>query len=89
MARKSKKRALTEKQMTAQESRIPAVAARAFRNAFTAAIASGATVLIAQNGQLFKVSKTEKTFLRSIEGYSSIKAGTRLKITKKECLAQE
>lgn len=83
MSRKTNKRPLTEKQICAQESHIPKIAARAFANAYKAAIASGATVLVVADGQLFKVSKTERVALRSIEPYGALKPGTHIKITKR------
>lgn len=83
MSRKSDKRPLTDKQISAQESHIPKIAARAFANAYKAAIASGATVLVVADGQLFKVSKTERVVLRAIEPYGTLKSGTHIKITKK------
>lgn len=86
MPRKSEKRPLTDKQISAQESHIPKIAARAFSNAYKIAIARGATVLVVADGQLFKVSKTEKIALRSVEPYGTLKPGTRIKITKKALL---
>lgn len=86
MSRKSDKRQLTDKQISAQESHIPKIAARAFSNAYKIAIASGATVLVVADGQLFKVSKTERVALRSIEPYGTLKLGTHIKITKKTLL---
>ena len=86
MSHKSEKKQLTEKQISAQESHIPKIAARAFRNAYKIAIASGATVLVVADGQLFKVSKTERVALRAVEPYGTLKPGTRIKITKKTLL---
>lgn len=86
MSHKSEKKQLTEKQISAQESHILKIAARAFRNAYKIAIASGATVLVVADGQLFKVSKTERVAIRSIEPYGTLKSGTRIKITKKHSL---
>ena len=83
MSRKTNKRPLTEKQICAQESHIPKIAARAFANAYKAAIASGATVLVVTDGQLFEVSKTERVALRSIEPYGALTPGTHIKITKR------
>ena len=83
MSRKANKRPLTDKQICAQESHIPKIAARAFANAYKAAIASGATVLVVTDGQLFEVSKTERVALRSIEPYGALTPGTHIKITKR------
>lgn len=83
MSRKTHKRALTEKQIAAQELHIPKIAGRAFASAYKAAIASGATVLVVADGQLFKVSKKERVALRSIEPYGTLKPGTHIKITKR------
>jgi hypothetical protein len=83
MSRKTNKRPLTDKQICAQESHIPKIAARAFANAYKAAIASGATVLVVTDGQLFEVSKTERVALRSIEPYGALTPGTHIKITKR------
>lgn len=83
MSRKSQQKQLTEKQISAQESHIPKIAARAFSNAYKIAIASGATVLVVADGQLFRVSKTERVALRAIGPYGTLKSGTHIKITKK------
>lgn len=83
MSHKLEKKLLTDKQISAQELRIPEIAARAFRNAYKIAIARGATVLVVADGQLFKVSKTERVALRSIEPYGTLKPGVHIKITKK------
>lgn len=83
MSRKSEKRQLTDKQISAQESHIPKIAARAFANAYKLAIANGATVLVVANGELTKVSNTERVVLRSLEPYGTLKPGTHIKITKK------
>lgn len=86
MSRKTDKRQLTDKQISSQESHIPKIAARAFGNAYKVAIARGATVLVVADGQLFKVSKTERIALRSIEPYGTLKSGTHIKITQKTLL---
>ncbi|NMY53088.1 hypothetical protein [Pseudomonas sp. WS 5011] len=83
MSNKSEKKQFTEKQISAQELHIPKIASRAFRNAYQIAIASGATVLVVADGQLLKVSKTERVAIRSIEPYGTLKSGTHIKITKK------
>lgn len=83
MSRKTNKRPLTDKQICAQESHIPKIAARAFAHAYKAAIASGATVLVVTDGQLFEVSKTERVALRSIEPYGALTPGTHIKITRR------
>ena len=87
MSRKTNKRPLTDKQICAQESHIPKIAGRAFANAYKAAIASGATVLVVADGQLCKVSKTERVVLRSLEPYGTLEPGTHIKITKKSQLS--
>ncbi|MFZ2321470.1 MAG: hypothetical protein WAW12_16555 [Pseudomonas sp.] len=86
MSHKPKKRPLTERQISAQELHIPKIAGRAFGNAYKVAIASGATVLVVSDGQLFKVSKTERVAIRSIEPYGNLKPGTHIKVTKKKQL---
>lgn len=83
MSHKPDKRQLTDKQISAQELYIPKIAGRAFSNAYKIAIARGATVLVVAEGQLFKVSTTERVALRSIEPYGTLKPGTHIKITKK------
>ena len=82
MARKQHKPSLTETQIVSQESRIPEIALKAFSNAYKAAIASGASVLVAQDGQLYEVTETEKKSVRFLEAYGSLKSGTRLRIKK-------
>ena len=44
---------------------------------------NGATVLVVANGELTKVSNTERVVLRSLEPYGTLKPGTHIKITKK------
>lgn len=83
MSKKSEKKQLTEKQISAQELHIPKIASRAFGNAYQIAIESGETVLVVTDGKLFKVSKAERVAIRSIEPYGTIKPGTHMKITKK------
>ncbi len=86
MSNKSEKKQFTEKQISAQELHIPKIASRAFRNAYQIAIESGATFLVVTDGQLLKVSKTERVAIRSIEPYGTLKLGTHMKITKKTLL---
>ena len=82
MSRKSNKRPMTESQIVAQESRIPDIALKAFSNAYKTAIESGASILVAKNGQLFEVTKQAEKSVRYLESYGSLKSGTRLKIKK-------
>ena len=86
MSRKSEKKPLFYYLFFSFESYIPKIAARAVSNAYKIAIASGATVLVVADGQLFKVSKTERVALRAVEPYGTLKPGTRIKITKKTLL---
>ncbi len=82
MSRKADKRPMTENQITVQESRIPDIALKAFSNAYKMAIATGASVLIAKDGQLFEVTEHTKVAVRSIGPYGNLKSGTRLHINK-------
>lgn len=83
MSRKTEKRQMTEHQISVQESRIPDIALKAFSNAYQTAIANGASVLVAQDGQLLEVTRDSRQVLRSIEGYGHLKSGTRLTIKKR------
>lgn len=82
MSRKKEKLPKTEAQLVAQESMIPSIAAKAFRDAYNAAISKGESVLVVRAGQLVKVSSTESVVLRSVETYGTIKSGTRIKVKK-------
>ncbi|MBZ9781555.1 hypothetical protein K9857_08320 [Pseudomonas sp. REP124] len=82
MSRKKEKPQKTEAQIVAQESMIPSIAAKAFRDAFNVALSKGESVLVVRAGQLVKVSSTESVVLRSVETYGTIKSGTRLKVKK-------
>lgn len=73
---------LNESQIAVQESRIPDIALKAFSNAYKSAIAQGATVLVAKDGQLFEVTETTRTAVRSLGDYGHLKSGTRLQIRK-------
>lgn len=79
MSRKKIKPQITEAQILAQESSIPSIAAKAFRDAYEVAISKGESVLVVHAGQLMKVSNTETLVIRPVETYGTIKAGTRLK----------
>ncbi|POA30943.1 MULTISPECIES: hypothetical protein [Pseudomonas] len=82
MSRKVDKRPMTDDQITVQESRIPDIALKAFNNAYKMAIANGASVLVAKDGQLFEVTEKTSVALRSIGTYGNLKSGTRLHINK-------
>jgi uncharacterized Zn ribbon protein len=82
MSRKKEKLPKTEAQIVAQESMIPSIAAKAFRDAYNVALSKGQSVLVVREGQLVKVSNAETVILRSVETYGTIKAGTRLKVKK-------
>jgi hypothetical protein len=81
MSRKAKPE-LNENQITVQESRIPDIALKAFSNAYKSAIAQGASVLVAKDGQLYEVTETSRIAVRSIGDYGHLKSGTRLQIRK-------
>ena len=81
------KRSMTEKQIAAQESRIPDIALKAFSNAYKTAIEQGAAVLVAKDGQLLEVSRKETRAVRPLEAYGSLKSGTRLRIKEKTAKA--
>lgn len=83
MSRKKVKPAKTDAQIVAQESTIPSIAAKAFRDAFITALSKGESVLVVRDGQLVKVSNTETVVIRPVEAYGTIKAGTRFKIKRK------
>ncbi|WP_277963540.1 hypothetical protein [Pseudomonas sp. RIT-To-2] len=83
MSRKQKT-SPSENQIAVQESRIPDIAIKAFSNAFKAAIAQGASVLVARNGELLEVSEHARTPVRSLGEYGHLKSGTRLKIRRQE-----
>lgn len=87
MARKQQKPSMTETQIASQEARIPEIALKAFSNAYKAAIANGASVLIAQDGQLYEVTETDKKSVRFLGVYGSLKSGTRLQIKKQAAKA--
>ncbi|MBV4519260.1 hypothetical protein KVG88_04240 [Pseudomonas sp. SWRI74] len=82
MSRRREKQPKTEAQIVAQESMIPSIAAKAFRDAYNVALSKGESVLVVRAGQLVKVSNTESVVLRSVEEYGSIKSGTRIKVKK-------
>lgn len=82
MSRKKEKQPKTEAQIVAQESMIPSIAAKAFRDAYNVALSKGESVLVVRAGQLVKVSNTESVVLRSVETYGTIKSGTRIKVKK-------
>ncbi|EJM63698.1 hypothetical protein PMI30_04082 [Pseudomonas sp. GM50] len=82
MSRKKEKLPKTEAQIVAQESTIPSIAAKAFRDAYNVALSKGEAVLVVREGLLVKVSSAETVILRSVETYGKIKAGTRLKVKK-------
>jgi hypothetical protein len=54
--------------LTRLEDHISEIAQRSTSNAFTRAIEAGLTVIIAENGALYKVSKAGKQFLQPIGG---------------------
>ncbi|MGY4494021.1 hypothetical protein [Pseudomonas sp. TE3610] len=74
----------SESQIAVQESRIPDIAVKAFSNAFKAAMAQGASVLVAKDGELFEVSEHARTPVRLLGEYGHLKSGTRLQIRKRE-----
>ena len=82
MSRKKEKLPKTEAQIVAQESAIPSIAAKAFRDAYNVALSKGEAVLVVREGQLVKVSSSEAVVLRSVDTYGTIKAGTRIKVKK-------
>ena len=82
MSRKVEKRPMTDDQIAVQESRIPDIALKAFSNAYKMALANGASVLVAKDGQLFEVTENSSIALRSIGTYGNLKSGTRLHINK-------
>lgn len=82
MSRKKVKPPITEAQVLAQESSIPSIAAKAFRDAYEVAISKGESVLVVRAGRLMKVSNTEALVIRPVEAYGTLKAGTRLKTRK-------
>lgn len=82
MSRKAEKRPMTEDQISVQESRIPDIALKAFSNAYKMAIADGARLLIARDGQLVEVTENSQKVVRSLGGYGQLKSGTRLHIKK-------
>ncbi len=82
MSRKKEKLPKTEAQIVAQESSIPSIAAKAFRDAYNVALSKGESVLVVREGNLVKVSSSGTVILRSVETYGTIKAGTRLKVKK-------
>ncbi|WP_030128939.1 hypothetical protein [Pseudomonas sp. QTF5] len=82
MSRKKEKLPKTEAQIVAQESAIPSIAAKAFRDAYNVALSKGEAVLVVREGNLVKVSSAGTVVLRSVETYGTIKAGTRLKVKK-------
>ena len=82
MSRKAEKRPMTDDQIAVQESRIPGIALKAFSNAYKMALANGASVLVAKDGQLFEVTENSSIALRSIGTYGNLKSGTRLHINK-------
>jgi hypothetical protein len=82
MSRKAEKRPMTDDQISIQESRIPDIALKAFSNAYKMALANGAAVLVAKDGQLFEVTEKSSVVLRTIGTYGNLKSGTRLHINK-------
>jgi hypothetical protein len=82
MSRKAEKRPMTDDQISIQESRIPDIALKAFSNAYKIALANGAAVLVAKDGQLFEVTEKSSVALRTIGTYGNLKSGTRLQINK-------
>jgi len=82
MSRKAEKRPMTDDQISIQESRIPDIALKAFSNAYRMALANGAAVLVAKDGQLFEVTEKSSVVLRTIGTYGKLKSGTRLHINK-------
>lgn len=82
MSRKRAKQPKTEAQIVAQESTIPSIAAKAFRDAYNVALSKGQSVLVVREGNLVRVSTAEAVVIRSVETYGTIKAGTRLKVKK-------
>ncbi|MDX9679188.1 hypothetical protein [Pseudomonas zeae] len=82
MSRKAEKRPMTDDQISIQESRIPDIALKAFSNAYKMALANGAAVLVAKDGQLFEVTEKSSVALRTIGTYGNLKSGTRLHINK-------
>jgi len=73
---------MTDDQISIQESRIPDIALKAFSNAYKMALANGAAVLVAKDGQLFEVTEKSSIALRTIGTYGNLKSGTRLRINK-------
>lgn len=57
-----------EPDLTPLEDHISEIAQRSTSNAFTRAIEAGLTVIIAEKGALYKVSKAGKQFLQSLGG---------------------
>ncbi len=80
MSRKREKQPRTEAQIIAQESMIPSIAAKAFRDAYNVALSKGEPVLVVREGNLVRVSGAEAVVIRSVETFGTIKAGTRLKV---------
>lgn len=83
MSGRAAKRILSEDQITAQESSIPNIAGKAFSNAYRAAIANGASVLIVEHGELLKVTKDTREHIRTVGVYGTLPVGTHLKVSKK------
>lgn len=82
MSRKKVKAPITDAQINAQESTIPSIAAKAFKDAYEVALSKGESVLVVRAGQLVKVSTTETLVIRPVDTYGTLKAGTRLKVKK-------
>ncbi len=82
MSRNSPKRIMTDNQIAAQESRIPALASRAFSHAYRIALANGAALLVVRDGLLLEVTKETSVVLRSVGAIGKLRSGTRLHIKK-------
>ena len=72
---------LSEKALDYLEAHIPELAEVAFKQAYWAALASGSSVLVSENGRLVEVFPDgERKFIKKLPPWTSVTRGQKLEI---------
>ena len=72
---------LSEKELDYLEEHIPELAEVAFKQAYWAALASGSSVLVSENGRLVKVFPDgERKFIKKLPPWTPVTRGQKLEI---------
>jgi hypothetical protein len=73
--------ALTDKEIDYLEAHIPELAELAFKQAYWAALATGSSVLVTENGRLVEVFPDgERKFIQELPPWTPVKRGQKLEL---------